>query len=189
MKLILSVILLFSAVLFAEEYHVNTSAENEVKFISDAPIGDFEGVTDDIDGYLYYEDGDLTKNSKLYFEVELNTLDTGIGLRNRHMRDNYLHTDKYPLTYFKGKIVKAEKTSENEYKVTAYGDIFIHGVKNPMKVDGTMTKNGDQYNIKTQFIVKLSDFNIEIPSIMFYKIDENMDLQLNFFVKLYKGDQ
>jgi len=188
MKTFLLTLFLLPAFLFAEEYHVNTFADNEVKFISDAPIEDFEGITDDIDGYLYFEDGDLTKKSKLYFEVELNTLDTGIGLRNRHMRENYLHTDKYPLTYFNGKIIKSEKVSENEYKVTTEGTIFIHGVEQPLTVEGTMKKDGKQFNIQCQFNVKLSDFNIDIPSIMFYKIDENMDLHLDFYVKLYEKD-
>lgn len=170
----------------AQEYHVDKSAKNEVKFISDAPIENFEGITDKIDGYLYYEDGDLTKNSQLYFEVDLNSLDTGIGLRNHHMRDNYLHTDKYPITYFKGKIVKSEKQSEDEFKVTADGTIFIHGVEKPLTVQATMIRQDKQYHIKCGFEVKLSDFDIEIPSIMFYKINETMELRLDFYVLLYE---
>lgn len=168
---------------FAEEYQVSKSDRNEVKFISDAPIEDFEGKTDQIDGYLYFEDDDLTKNSYLYFEVDLKSLDTGIGLRNRHMRDNYLHTDKYPITSYKGKIIKAEKSKDDEFTVTTEGTLFIHGLEKPLKVVGTMLKTDDRFQIQCQFEVKLSDFNIEVPSIMFYKIDENMALHLNFYVK------
>ena len=169
---------------FAGEYQVDKSKSNQVKFISDAPIEDFEGITDKIDGYLYYEDEDLTKNSEVYFEVDLNTLDTGIGLRNRHMRENYLHTDKYPKTHYTGKIVKSIKKSDTEFEVETEGKIFIHGVTKPLNVKAIILKIDEKtYQIKTQFIVALSDFNIEVPSIMFYKIDEKMDLKLDFYLK------
>jgi polyisoprenoid-binding protein YceI len=168
----------------AGEYHVDKSRENQVKFISDAPIEDFEGVTDQIDGFLYWEGDNITHNNSFYFEVDLNTLDTGIGLRNRHMRENYLHTDQYPFTYYKGKIIKVDKVSESEINMQSEGEIFIHGVTKSLSVEGTMIKEKEGlYQIKTNFNVALSDFNIEIPSIMFYKIDENMELELDFFIK------
>lgn len=186
MKLLIIAVFVFSVFVFAEEYHVNKSAKNEVKFISNAPIEDFEGVTDQIDGYLYFEDNNLTKKSQLYFEVDLNSLDTGIGLRNRHMRDNYLHTDKYPTTHYKGEIIKSEKVNKNEFKIISEGTIFIHGVEQSLTVEADMIQSGKQYNIKCRFDIILSDFDIEIPSIMFYKIGETMDLQLNFFIHLFE---
>ena len=189
MKFVVITIFAFAAFLIAEEYHVDKSTTNEVKFISDAPIEDFEGITDQIDGYLYFENGDFTKKSQLYFEVNLNSLDTGIGLRNRHMRENYLHTDKYSTTHFKGKITKSDKVNENESRIVSEGTIFIHGVEQPLSVEANMIQNGKQFNIQCRFDVKLSDFNIDIPSIMFYKIDETMDLRLNFFIHLFEKSE
>jgi polyisoprenoid-binding protein YceI len=183
MKYIISFIFLFAS-LQAGEYHVDKSAENIVKFISDAPIEDFEGITSRIDGYLYWEGDDFLNQSELYFEVDLNTVDTGIGLRNRHMRENYLHTDKYPKTHFTAKLVKAEKISENEYDVEAEGKFFVHGVEKTKKISAKLKKiNQDTYKVSANFVVALSDYNIEVPSIMFYKIDENMDLLVDFYLK------
>ena len=178
-------ILLIASIVFADEYHVDKSKENQVKFISDAPIEDFEGVTEKIDGYLYYENDDLTEKSAVYFEVDLNSLDTGIGLRNRHMRENYLETDKFPTTHFKGEIINAVETSKNKFDVIGRGELFIHGIKKMVEVRGTLGKSGQMYNVKVTFEVKLSDYEIEVPSIMFYKIDETMHLQLNFFISKF----
>ncbi len=176
--------------LTAGEYHVDKSRPNLVKFVSDAPIEDFEGVTDKIDGYIYWEDEDLTKNSILYFEVDLNALDTGFGLRNRHMRENYLHTDKFPITHYTGKIIKAVNVSDTELDVTTEGEIFIHGVKKSLSAVGTLKKEESGiYHIKTNFVVALTDFDIEVPSIMFYKIDEHMDLILDFYVMKIEGNE
>jgi polyisoprenoid-binding protein YceI len=174
----------------AGEYHVDESRQNMVKFVSDAPIEDFEGVTDKIDGFITWENEDLTKSSALYFEVDLNAVDTGIGLRNRHMRENYLHTDKYPITHYRGKITKAVRNSDSEIEVRTEGEIFIHGVTKSLSVVGTIKKeNEGNYQIIVKFVVALSDFDIEVPSIMFYKIDENMELNLDFYVRKIDGDE
>ena len=79
---------------FSKEYNVDKSAKNIVKFISDAPMEDFEGITDKIDGYLINDDISNLKNSEFYFEVDLNSVKTGIALRDRHMREDYLNTAK-----------------------------------------------------------------------------------------------
>lgn len=172
-------------IISAAEYHVDQSADNMVKFISDAPIESFEGVTDKIDGYLYYEGDDLSNASALYFEVDLNSIDTGIGLRNRHMREKYLETGKKNnrFTHFKGEIIKSDSVDANQYNVVTEGNLFIHGVSNKVKVEGNVTKESDRLHIKCAFPVKLSDYDIEIPSIMFYKIDETMQLELDIYVK------
>jgi len=183
MKYIL-ISLFVSFSIFAGEFHVDKSSDNMVKFISDAPIEDFEGVTSSIDGYLYWEGDDLLNQSELYFEVDLNTIDTGIGLRNRHMRENYLHTDKHPKTHITAKLIKAEKKNDSEYEVEAEGKFFVHGVEKSKKFSGTLVKiENDKYKVSVNFVVALSDYNIEVPSIMFYKIDENMDLIVEFYLK------
>ena len=180
------VIILFHSALLAVEYHVLPSEKNLVKFISDAPIEDFEGITHAIDGYIYWEDDDMLKNSEVYFEVDLNSIDTGIGLRNRHMRENYLETDHFPITYFKGKIIKAVQTNENEFEVLVQGKMFIHGVERLKSIKGTMQAVGDTYRIQSAFDVKLSDYKIAIPSIMFYKIDETMKLVVDFWIEKFE---
>lgn len=176
--------LLISLTVLAGEYTVDKQKENLVKFISDAPIEDFEGTTDKIDGYIFWEGDDLLQASELYFEVDLNAIDTGIGLRNRHMRENYLHTDKYPFTHFTGKLLKHKKNDDGSLQVTAMGKMFIHGVEKEKEIEGRIAQVGEKaFRITCKFEVKLSDYNIEVPSIMFYKIDETMQLEVDFFVK------
>lgn len=168
------------------EYHVDKSAKNVVKFISDAPVEDFEGVTDNIDGYLMHDGSDVTANSTLYFEVDLRTLDTGIGLRNRHMREDYLHTDKYPYARYTGRITNVSDAGGKK-NVTVKGSMDIHGVKKTLDVTGTLTSTGNGVKIKTAFPVKLTDHKIEVPKFMFLKINEVMQLEVEFQLKKVKG--
>ena len=184
-KNILSCIFLFSlfSICSAGEYHVDKSKTNLVKFISDAPLEDFEGVTDNIDGYMFWEADDTLGTSEIYFEVDLNTVDTGIGLRNRHMRENYLHTDKHPKTYFKGNMDKISSKQNGMLNVTANGVMFIHGVEQKKTVEAQLVPTEHGYQISTKFIVALPDYDIEIPQLMFMKINEDIQLELEFYLK------
>ncbi len=185
-------LLLFAALLFvmglgyATESQVDKSQKNLVKFISDAPIEDFSGTTEKIDGYVSWEGNDPLQKSEIYFEVDLASIDTGIGLRNRHMREHYLETEKYPRAEYTGKLTSAEKQAETVYKVTTEGKMTIHGIENPFSAAGTVTVDGTALRVQVNFPIKLSDYKIEIPKIMFYKINETMEVQLDFFVKQTK---
>jgi polyisoprenoid-binding protein YceI len=186
--LILAVMLLFPLTVAAQrvEYQVDTKAKNNVKFISDAPVEDFEGVTSKIDGYLVHDGEEVSAGSELYFEVDLRTLDTGIGLRNRHMREDYLHTDKYPYAKYSGNVSKAWKSGKGT-EVMVSGNMDIHGKKKALDVRGVITPVSNGIRIKTSFEVKLTDHNIEVPQLMFVKISEVMKLELDFHLKRVKG--
>jgi polyisoprenoid-binding protein YceI len=164
---------------FSQEYHVNHKKDNLVKFISDAKIEKFEGVTEKIDGYILMPGDNNLYEAEVYFEVDLNSVDTGIGLRNRHMREDYLHTDKYPITSFKGKINNVTKEG-NAYKVKSYGDMTIHGVTKKQTIEATVEFVKGGIAVKTDFIVKLTDYEIKVPELMFMKISEEIQLVLDF---------
>ncbi|MBR9978022.1 MAG: YceI family protein [Bacteroidetes bacterium] len=185
---LLTLLLLLSTTAVAQktEYHVNKKADNLVKFISDAPVEDFEGVTDNIDGYLTYSGDSWPDGSELYFEVDLRTLDTGIGLRNRHMREDYLHTEKYPYAKFRGRIGKATPSGK-DITVQVNGEMHIHGKKKKMNVSGTLTPSGNAVRIQTKFEVNLEDHDIEVPKFMFLKISEIMQMVLDFHLTKVAG--
>ncbi|MBE2190018.1 MAG: YceI family protein, partial [Candidatus Kapabacteria bacterium] len=166
----------------AQEYQVDKSKKNLVKFTSEMPVESFDGVTNKIDGYLYMKSDNL-KDAEIYFEVDLNSVDTGIGLRNRHMREDYLHTDKYQFTNFKGNLTTIKEVSQTEFDVVASGKMFIHGVTREISINGKIYKVPNGYQLKSQFIVKLTDYNIKVPKFMFVRISEDIQLTLDFFVK------
>lgn len=179
----LCIILLLAAALRAGELQVDTSRSNQVRFISVAPLESFDGVTSYIDGYIYWPGEDITKDSELYFEVDLNTLDTGIGMRNRHMRDNYLETDKYPITHFTGKITQQADSSDGTRILYAEGDLFIHGIARFKRIKAQVEITPPYWRVHSAFSVRLSDYDIEIPSVMFMKINDKIRLNLDFYLK------
>ena len=171
----------------AVEYHVDTTLPRTVKFISEAPLENFEGVTSRIDGYSMIPLGSLPlgkgyDNSRFYFEVDLNALDTGIGLRNRHMRENYLETDQYPFAQYVGRVSEVSQGQDTSLLISTMGEFTIHGVKRAMAGTITAVKERDRYHVRTQFPVALPDHKIKVPKLMFMKISDTVQVQLDFYL-------
>ena len=171
----------------AQEFHVDRRADNLVRFISRASVEEFEGVTESIDGFVRLDAATLTPGTpggatEIWLEVDLASLDTGIGLRNRHMRDRYLETAKYPYATFRGTIVRSEADPAVAYRVTARGTLTIHGVARPRDLTCRVEPRSPGYRAQCAFEVLLSDHQIEIPKVMFLKLANEISLELDFVV-------
>ena len=180
------IIFCICATAYAGEWHVDTRSENLVRFTSEVIVLTFDGVTDQIDGYLYWEgDAVFGKNNQLHFEVTLNALDTGIGKRDRDMRD-VLETDKWPLTTFTGTIAdfKIVDTTLTTYQVTTTGTFSVHGKQKQLTLPGTISlPSADRMHIQSDFTIRLSDYDIEAPSLAaFVKVSDEVVVHLDFYL-------
>lgn len=189
-----SVFVLATPVSAAQEYHVDLTATNVVRFLSKAPLEEFEGVTDRIDGYVLLDSETLRETpsggtTEMYFEVDLTSLDTGIGLRNRHMRDNYLEVAEYPYATYAGTIDEVTATAPGQFRVNSLGTMAIHGREQPLSVACDVSELGDGYSITCSFQILLSDFAIKIPKVMFLKVADEVRIELDFAVQPAGGQE
>lgn len=173
MKWLIAIVLILGSFSVNGQQYLTTAGE--VTFLSKAVLNEFEGKSKVLNGLI-----DLDKNL-LDFFVDLNTLDTGIGLRDSHMRENYLETEKFPFAEFTGKI---DQTSNLEIgkrtPVTARGVFKIHGVERQIAVAGHLTKlqNG-KIELEASFVIELSDYKIPIPKLVFYELAEQQKVTIN----------
>lgn len=173
---------------YVQEYQVDLDAQNTVRFVSRAAIEEFEGVTDRIDGFVLLAterlepglDGDGTE---LYFEVDLASLDTGIKLRNRHMRDNYLEVRKYPYATLEGRLGSVQAMGGGSFRVALVGTFTIHGVSRRTSVPCEAVEAGAGYRVRCTWELLLSDYDIEIPKIMFMKLANEIRMELDFVLE------
>ena len=172
-----------------QEFHVDLDADNTVLFTSRAAIEVVEGRTDRIDGYVVLaservEPGEPSGPTGFYLEVDLASLDTGLGLRNRHMWNNYLEVKEFPYAFFEGTIQEVEVLAEEErFRVWGVGAMEIHGVSREMRIPCDLSLQGDGYRARCSFEVLLSDFDISIPRLMFLKLANEIRLELDFSVR------
>ena len=177
-----------NATAIAAEFHIDRSRKNRVEFVSETPLEDFNVNTSKIDGYVYWESDSFPpqeqqlKSSKIYFEVQLNSLDAGNSMYNRHMKETYLETDKYPYAAYDGRIIDIFSDSDSTYTVHTSGVFSIHGKKQNLDIIGRASMSENGMNIKCGFAVKLSDYEIDLPKLMFIKADEVIKVSLDFYI-------
>ena len=151
--------------------------KGSAKFISEAALNSFEGVSSDLNGLV-----DL-KSNFIDFYLDLNTLETGISLRDKHMRKNYLETDKYPFAEFTGKFQTLKTPSNTWQEVLVVGEFKVHGVTKQLSIKGRMKQEGQDLIIEAAWKLKLSDYNIEIPSVVFYELNDEQKIELKMTLK------
>jgi polyisoprenoid-binding protein YceI len=175
--LIIVALCLLAANAQAGEWHVDKKAkDNLITFTSEVVSLTFDGTTDQVDGYIYWEGEKLfEKNDQFVFEVELASFDTGIGKRNRDMRD-VLSTKKWPKAVFKGEIAQHRPDSTaNTYIAKAKGTFSMHGVEHKIEVPVQITIEDGHSTITAAFTVRLEDYAIEAPSLIaFVKMSEEV---------------
>ena len=165
------------------EWHVDREAEgNEVKYISTVAAFTFSGETDQIDGFIYWEGDSLSvENSRLHFEVNLASFDSGIGKRDRDMRD-VLDTDKWPKAVYKGELTElaAVDSTVTAFRVETRGTLSLHGVERAVGVPGLVVVEGERSRVEAAFSLKLADYGIEAPSLAaFVKVSQEIDLAVS----------
>jgi polyisoprenoid-binding protein YceI len=183
----------------AQTFQVDLSRENRVTFLSNAPLEDFRGVTHRVDGFVYLDgeglqgDTDLDA-SRFHFEVDLASLDTGIGLRNRHMRDRFLETDRFPFATFTGRVLSLESLAGGGFRATAAGDLSIHGVTRRREIEcgvnqegGSPARPARDLRVRCSFTVPLGDHDIPMSRLLCMRISEDVELELDFHLTLAGG--
>lgn len=179
--LVLKTLLLSTFLMFlsfdadAQSYH---GEDGYVEFISRAPLLEFKGVSDHLNGLI-----DLDENL-LDFYVDLNTLDTGIRRRDRDMRNTYLKTDQFPFAEFSGEIVSEfDPDLQQEQPVRAQGTFTIHGVPREMEVEGTLQPEGNTLILKASWTVLLEDHNIDRPRVLFYELADEQRVNIHIVLE------
>lgn len=100
------------------------------------------------------------KAGSISASIDAKTVSTGIGLRNRHLRDEeqFFDTDKYPTISFHSKAI--EKTGSG---YVASGELTIKDVTRPVKIPFSFAANGNSGVFKGQFVIKREDFHLGKP--------------------------
>lgn len=130
-----------------------------------------KGTTKEMLGNLEL-DGKMASGS---FQVPMKTLKTGMDLRDDHMINKYLEADKHPNAILTLSPFNVEEEGE------AKGTIEIHGVKKPVTIQYEKVGMSDQsVSFNSKFNIKITDFEIDIPSFQGITVAEEVTVSVNF---------
>ena len=121
------------------------------------------------------------QEGELLLDVPLSSVDTGIGLRNRHML-GYLDATHHPEAELQvprsavsfpqpGKTVEAD----------AQGTLTIHGVSRPCSVHYRLEqRQPGEYRVHATTGIDVRDFAIDVPSYLGVHVDPAVAIQVDF---------
>jgi polyisoprenoid-binding protein YceI len=150
--------------------------KNLVVFTSKATLESFQGKTKQVSGMFSIDPANLGDSLTVHVEVDLASLDTGIPMRNKHMRENHLDTDTYPKAVFDGgRILETSGRTLNpgdSVHLRLAGQFDLHGVKRPIEVpvDATRATDGT-LSVTARFDVALADHKINRPGFLMMKLE------------------
>lgn len=108
-------------------------------------------------------------------KVQIKAFKFSSSFMEEHFNENYMESEKYPFSTFKGKLSeKIDMSKDGEYKVTCPGKLEMHGVTQDVTLPGTLTVKGGEATLVSEFKVKLADYKIKVPSLYVKNIAEEI---------------
>ncbi len=169
---------LFILIVFAS-FSINISAQKfitkngYVSFFGHTHLEDIKADNNQVASILD------TSNGELVFQVLMNSFHFERALMEEHFNENYVESEKFPKSIFKGKITNLTEVKFSKsgiYNVNIDGEIEIHGVAKPLSVKGTIEIVKDGIIAKSNFNIKPEDYNITIPGVVREKIAKEMEV-------------
>lgn len=147
------------------------------EFESEVPLHSFVGTSENLVGKISLQD------STVDFYLDLTTLNTGNDKRDKDMRET-LETDKYPFAEFYGKLVSSFDANINKVQnVKVQGKFTIHNVSKEVTIEGTLERTDDGLSVVADWTLNMTDYNIKPPGILFYRVDEKIDIKIEALLK------
>jgi len=143
------------------------------KFYSDAPLEDIEAINNKVQSIIDMEKSEVAIN------VPITAFQFENSLMQEHFNENYLESEKWPTAEFSGYFVSEapiDLKKKGTHKVKVRGKMTIHGVTKPMDTIGSIEIDDNKIVAKTLFMVKVADYDIEIPTIVFKNIAEEVEV-------------
>lgn len=145
-----------------------------ISFFSKAPLEDISATNKKVSVVL------KTTTNDIQFGVPMVSFKFKKPLMEEHFNENYVESEKYPTSIFKGKInEQIDYTKDGEYKVSVKGILSLHGVSKEMDATGTLTIKGNEILIISTFKIRVADYNIKVPSLYVQNIAEVVDVTVN----------
>ena len=148
--------------------------KGKIHFKSDAPLELIEAASNNLRGLINPRDNTFA------FAVKLNTFQGfNSPLQREHFNENYMESKKYPEATFSGRIIEdVDLSKAGKYTIRAKGKLNIHGVEQERIIKSEVTVGEGSIGITSSFTVLLEEHEISIPKIVYQKIAEEIEVQI-----------
>lgn len=168
----------------AAVHEVRPGGATRVVFVSKAPTETFEGRTSRMQGTIDLDPAAVGDSVHFRLEVDVRTLDTGSRLRDQHMHERHLETQRFPTAVFEGgRVVQGagqRLVAGTEAVFRVAGAFTLHGVTRSMVCDVRASLDGaGRLVFRAEFPVRLADHGIARPEMLFLKLAETQQVRVS----------
>jgi hypothetical protein len=166
MKVKILILALFATFQFAQAQKLITKSAH-IWFYSKTPLEEIEAHNRQAVSTLDASTGEIN------FVLLIKSFEFKRQLMQEHFNENYMESDKYPKSSFKGKITNLDKIDfkkDGTYQAEVSGDLTVHNVTKPLTAKGTLEVKGGSVTINAKFPTTAHNFDIAIPSVVEDKI-------------------
>jgi polyisoprenoid-binding protein YceI len=110
--------------------------------------------------------------------VKLDSFDTGMELRNDHMKNKYLEVQKYPDAVLTLEPISLKEDSS--YEGPFQGKLKLHGKEKDVKGTAKINKEADKWGGELIFDFALSDFGVDTPSWLGVSVTKDVTVTAKF---------
>lgn len=165
---------LVSGNLLAQKF---SAERGEISFFSDGVIEDIDAKNTQVGSIIDATTGEVV------FIAKIKDFVFPKSLMREHFNEKYMETERFPKATFQGKLTGMKVGTPGAQAVRAVGKLNIHGVTRDIDVPGTFEFSAGKVVTKSKFMVKLEDYNIKIPTLVWQNIAEVVEVRVEFTYK------
>ncbi len=145
--------------------------------------GSFDAVTAAISGTLQRAAPDAASYAG-ELRVDLATLDTGIGLRNGHLRDTYLDVERGPdfrQAVLSGIVLDDPPPASTGRHTAAFSaTLALHGVRRTVEGEAELRRREGRMQVEASFLLSLETFDIPPPRYLGVGVRDAIEITVRF---------
>jgi YceI-like domain len=123
-----------------------------------------------------------SKTGELQFAVLLKGFEFKKALMQEHFNSDYVESDKYPKSEFKGEITNngtVVYTGNGTYPVNVKGKLMIHGVTKDVEAAGTVITKDGTLVLNSTFNILLADYQVTVPKLYTDNISKSIKVSVD----------
>jgi Uncharacterized conserved protein len=164
-------------------YEIRPEPKQVAEFHAEDTYDSFDGRTSRVSGTIV-ADAAAPSAAKVEVTVDLASLDTGVALRNKEMREIYLETGKFPVATFRSTAVAGPESIQPNQpaEIGVTGDFTLHGVTRTMRIPIRVVLIPDgRVHATAHFNIKLGEFGIRVPHNVLVTVDDQVPVTLDLW--------
>jgi polyisoprenoid-binding protein YceI len=162
-------------------YTIAKGGNNVAEFHAEDTYDSFDGKTSDVTGTIVADPANPAASSAQVI-INMDSLDTGVSLRNKEMGERYLQTDKFRTATLKSVSVTgpASIAPNQPAEISVTGDMTLHGVTKRMTIPVRVVLIAEgRIHATSNFKIHMPDFGINVPHTILVTVNDDVPVRLD----------